>query len=89
MSESPEEKTNRLKGLHEAKDAVKDKILTGVMMAFSVVAALAWNDAIQSLLKVILPENSGGIIGKFIYALIITAVVAIISLRLGKITEKK
>jgi len=88
MSENPEEKVNRLKALHEAKDAVKDKMLTGVMTAFGVAAALAWNDAIQSLLKVILPEG-GGIIGKFVYALTIAATVAIISLRLGKITEKK
>jgi len=49
MSENPEEKVNRLKALHEAKDAVKDKMLTGVRTALGVAAALAWNDAIQSL----------------------------------------
>jgi len=56
--------------------------------AFALVAALAWNDAIQTLFNTLFPK-SNGLIGKFIYALIITVIVVVISLRLKKISEEK
>lgn len=41
--------------------------------ALSLVAALAWNDAIQSLIRAVFPkESASSITIKFIYAIIIT-----------------
>ena len=55
---------------------------------FGLVAALAWNEAIQSLVNSILPKNSsGGITAQIIYAVIITAVVVFVTMRLGKMTN--
>ena len=56
---------------------------------FGLVAALAWNEAIQSLVNSVLPKNSsGGITAQIIYAIIITAAVVFITMRLGKMTSK-
>jgi hypothetical protein len=55
--------------------------------ALGLVAALAWNDAVQSLFKVIFKEQSG-VLAKFGYAVVITAIVVFISWRMMKIAEK-
>jgi len=70
---------------------VVQKILELMTAAFSLVAALAWNDAIQALFtKIIGPGKT--ITAKFLYALIVTAVVVWIAYRLSriqKLLEKK
>ena len=63
---------------------IKEKTATLMLAAFALVAALAWNDAVQTLFNIFFPENNG-VIGKFIYAIIITVVVVIISRHLQKI----
>ena len=65
--------------------SVVQKILELMTAAFSLVAALAWNDAIQSLFVRIFGSTSG-VVAKFIYALLITALVVLVVLRLSKIT---
>ncbi|MDP2685369.1 MAG: DUF5654 family protein [bacterium] len=54
---------------------------------FGLVAALAWNEAIKALFKEMFGTTSG-IIGLFIYAIIITFVVVLITKKLGKLVEK-
>lgn len=66
--------------------AVVQKILELMTAAFSLVAALAWNDAIQSLFQKLFPQ-SGGVIAKFLYAFVITAIVVWIGIRLSRITK--
>jgi len=77
-----------LKELEETKKAVKEKMLTLILAGFGLVTALAWNDAIQTMFKVLFPKSEG-LIGKFVYAIIVTLIVVIISLQLKKISEKK
>ena len=55
--------------------------------AFGLVAALAWNEAIKALFKEIFGTTSG-IISLFIYAIIVTIAVVIITGKLGKLAEK-
>ncbi len=69
--------------------AVKERTVTLVLAGFGLVAALAWNDAIQALFKEIFGEAPSSVVAKFGYALVITAIVTIVSLRLGNIAEKK
>ncbi len=55
--------------------------------AFSFVAALAWNDAIQSFFLAIFgPSNT--LIAKFLYALILTVLIVWFGSRLARITRK-
>lgn len=55
--------------------------------AFGLVAALAWNEAIQSLFRRIFGEASG-IISLFVYAVAVTVIAVWVTLRLGKLGEK-
>lgn len=65
---------------------VVKKILELMTAAFSLVAALAWNDAIQALfLQIFGPQSN--VIAKFIYALFITAIVVWIGFRLSRIDK--
>ena len=73
--------------IKETKKEVREKMLTLILAGFGLVAALAWNDAIQNLFKVLFPKSEG-VIGKIIYAIIVTIVVVLISSRLKKNIEK-
>lgn len=53
------------------------KITTLLTAGFGLVAALAWNDAIQSLFKLI-PVKSNEVSAKFIYAVVITLFIVLI-----------
>ena len=75
--------------VEETKEAFKEKIVTLILGGFGLVAALAWNEAIKSLFEFLLPKKSSELIGKFIYALIVTLIVVIFSRYLGKTSDKK
>lgn len=54
---------------------------------FGLVAALAWNDTIQSLINRFLSAGSG-LISKIIYAIIVTLVAVWVTYSLGKLTQE-
>ncbi len=64
-----------------------EKITSLVIAAFGLVAALAWNEAIQSLFVVIFGTQST-LWAKFTYAIVITVLIVFITLRLGKLISK-
>jgi ABC-type Mn2+/Zn2+ transport system permease subunit len=74
--------------VEEAKRSFQEKTTTLILGGFGLIAALAWNEAIKSLFDTYFRESEG-LIGKFVYALIITVIVVIVSIRLEKISGKK
>lgn len=60
-----------------------------LMGAFGLVAGLAWNDAIKSLIEFFFPFSNSSIWLKFIYAIVITIVVVIVGHYILKLPEKK
>ncbi|NMC51735.1 hypothetical protein GYA54_03345 [Candidatus Kuenenbacteria bacterium] len=54
---------------------------------FGLVAALAWNEAIQKLFEAIFGKQSN-LIAMFAYAVFITIIVVVISMQLGKMTNR-
>ena len=66
---------------------VLDKLMELVTAAFGLVAALAWNTAIQELFTMIFPQ-SGDLIAKFLYAITVTVIVVIVTIRLGRLAEQ-
>jgi len=72
---------NRVK---ETSSAVFSRSLTYIMAGLGFVAGLAWNDAIQTLIKTLFPLQTNGILAKFLYATVVTAVIVFISVRLEK-----
>ena len=61
-----------------------------IIAAFGLIAGLAWNDAVKSLIEFFLPISNNTIFAKFLYAIIITLIVVKISSSLSRIanTEK-
>jgi len=74
--------------IKETKGEFKEKTITLILGGFGLVAALAWNEAIKSLFETFFPKESA-LIGKFIYAIIVTIIVAVVSSQLTKISQKK
>jgi Mn2+/Fe2+ NRAMP family transporter len=89
MSNKP--KFNNIKKTKKEISAIEgqviDKVLTLVMSALGFVAALAWNDAIQTTFKTFFGEQSE-LWAKYIYAVILTTIVVIISIQLDKALKK-
>ncbi|MBI2551844.1 hypothetical protein HYW17_00895 [Candidatus Uhrbacteria bacterium] len=54
---------------------------------FGLVAALAWNDAIQSLFTTIFPTASN-VVAKFVYAGLITVLVVLVTTRLARLADR-
>ena len=55
--------------------------------AFGVVAALAWNAFITELVKTYMPEQAG-LIGLFVYAVVVTIIAVVVLMWLGRIAER-
>lgn len=69
------------------KIEVIEKFSTLIVSALGLVAALAWNEAILELFKTLFGERST-LVAKFLYAIIITIMVVIMTLRLTQILNK-
>lgn len=65
-------------GFFKTTKAIKGKTLTYITGALGLVAGLAWNDAVKSLIESIFPSNDNTLLAKFLYALGVTLIVAII-----------
>jgi uncharacterized membrane protein len=77
------------KEVEETRKAFKEKMVTFILAGFGLVASLAWNEAIKSLVDTLLPQKTSALIGKFVYAILITFVVVFISRYLEKISTKE
>lgn len=62
---------------------------TYVITGLGVVAALAWNDAIQSLIKFYFPFDQSSVWAKVLYAVIITAAIVVLTVYLTRWFSKK
>ena len=58
-----------------------------ITAAFGLVAALAWNTAIQEIFRVAFGEQ-GGVIPLLIYAVVVTAIAVIATLAIGRVAAK-
>jgi hypothetical protein len=61
-----------------AQAALKKRLFTYIGAGLGLVAGLAWNDAISALIKFFVPEGGNSVIAKFVYAFILTVVVALV-----------
>lgn len=66
------------------------QLVTLSTSAFGLVAALAWNDAIQQTVKEFIePRLPGsGILSRFIYAVLVTLLAVIITFQLTRMTQR-
>lgn len=73
--------------INETKKQVFLQTATLVNSAFALVAALAWNEAIKALIEKYVPTGST-LYSKFLYALVLTTIIVLISMRLTKIINE-
>ena len=76
----------------EIRSKIKEQTAGYMTAALGLVAGLAWNDAIKSLIESLFPFAKGGIFVKFVYAIIITVVVVFVGsyiLKSSNDSEKK
>jgi hypothetical protein len=73
--------------VNKTRHAVLNTMTQLVTAAFGLVAALAWNDAVQELFKLYLSDGDS-LPAKIWYAVLVTLVAVIIGLWLGKLKEK-
>ncbi len=67
---------------------VLDKFSELITTALGLVAALAWNEAIQQLFTQLLGEAGGALAAKFFYALIVTLIVIFATLSVSRAAER-
>jgi len=71
------------------KEEIRGKLLSYMTAAFGLVAGLAWNDAIKSLIEFIFPLERNTVLVKFFYAVLITFAVVLISVYLLRFFKKE
>jgi hypothetical protein len=73
--------------MSEVGETIIKTMITLVTTAFGLVAGLAWNDAIQELIKKLVGEGST-LSGLFIYAIVVTIIAVVATLILGRVAGK-
>ena len=69
------------------KKEIVERLVALITAAFGLVAALAWNGAIQEVFKKFVGE-SDTLTGMLIYAVAVTVIAVIVTIWIGKLSEK-
>lgn len=68
---------------------VRKQILSYMVGAFGMIAGLAWNEAIKSLIEYIFPMSRNTWLAKLVYAVIITIIIVSVTIVVTKFFSKK
>jgi ABC-type phosphate transport system permease subunit len=66
---------------------VIEKIAALITAAFGLVAALAWNEAIQEIFRLVFGEQSG-VWAMIFYAVVVTIIAVVVTIWIGRVAEK-
>ncbi|MFA6534365.1 MAG: DUF5654 family protein [Patescibacteria group bacterium] len=66
------------------KKEIRSQTAGYILAAFGIVAGLAWNEAIKSLIAYLFPFQASSLLMQFIYAIGITLVVVVVSIYLTR-----
>lgn len=69
------------------RGSVIDKVSTLIISAFGLIAALAWNSAIQGILALFL-STSSKVEGLVIYAVVVTIIAVVVTIYLTQLSKK-
>ncbi len=73
--------------MSEVSGEVLKTIITLLTTAFGLVAALAWNTAIEKLIAVFF-KSGNALTGLFIYAIVVTIIAVVVTILLGRLAGK-
>ncbi|MDO8604441.1 MAG: DUF5654 family protein [bacterium] len=69
---------------------VREKSMTYIAGGLGIVVGLAWNEAIKGLIEYVYPASSANsLFAKFLYAVVITIIVVIVTMYIVRTPEKK
>ena len=68
---------------------IRERTLGYIVTALGLVAGLAWNEAVKALIEYFFPLSQNSLLAKFIYALIITIIIVVISAYLLRLCKKE
>lgn len=74
--------------MRTVRQEVKRKTVGYIVAALGLVAGLAWNDAIKSLIDYLFPLSGNSVWAKFTYALIITLAAVSVSVYLLRLVRE-
>ena len=66
---------------------VIEKIAALITAAFGLIAALAWNEAIQEIFRLVFGDQSG-IWAMLFYAVVVTIIAVVVTIWIGRVAEK-
>ena len=67
---------------------VIEKIAALITAAFGLIAALAWNEAIQEIFRLVFGDQSG-IWAMLFYAVVVTIIAVVVTIWIGRVAEKQ
>lgn len=73
------------KNFAEIKNSLETSIAKYILAGFGLVVGLAWNEAIKESINVFFPSETETLVAKFIYAIVITIFVVIVTFILVKV----
>jgi ABC-type Mn2+/Zn2+ transport system permease subunit len=66
---------------------VVEKVAALVTAAFGLIAALAWNTAIQEIFRIIFGDQSG-VLAMIFYAIVVTIIAVVVTILVGRAAAK-
>lgn len=66
---------------------VIEKVAALITAAFGLIAALAWNEAIQEIFRLVFGDQSG-IWAMLFYAVVVTIIAVVVTIWIGRVAEK-
>ena len=67
---------------------LRERTVGYILAGFGFVASLAWNEAIKSFIDQFFPNSGNSVIVKFIYAVVVTFFVVIVTVYLLKVNQE-
>ena len=73
----------------DLRKEVRERTINYLSAAFGIVAGLAWNEAVKSLIEAFFPQgDANSVLAKFVYAIAVTLIIVFITVYLEKIMRK-
>ena len=71
------------------KEEMQKQLVGYIVAGFGLVAGLAWNDAIRSLIEYLFPLSKNNLQAKFIYAILVTGFIGLITVYIIRLFSKR
>ncbi|HPV70313.1 MAG TPA: DUF5654 family protein [Candidatus Magasanikbacteria bacterium] len=73
---------------NDLRRELREKTIGYIVAALGLVAGLAWNDAIKSVIEFFYPLNENTLWAKLVYAVLITGIIVLVSYFLLRLSKK-